>query len=24
MMGSYQMSTPQTGEKNWVHVTRVR
>jgi len=24
MLGSYQMSTPQTGEKNWVRVTRVR
>jgi len=24
MLGSYQMSTPQTGTKNWVRVTRVR
>ena len=24
MLGSYQMSTSQTGEKNWVRVTRVR
>jgi len=24
MLGAYQMSTPQTGEKNWVRVTRVR
>jgi hypothetical protein len=23
-LGSYRMSTPQTGTKNWVRVTRVR